>query len=274
MAEEEDNECQQLVKRPKVSSNDMKSTEEECYRKDSFDRYGDDLCEVILSHLSLDDCFRFECLSKQWKRSVFAKRHTLVVDNKLLRKWGVIDNSKMRDINMKALMSVTNKCANITSIQMTITSKATEVVFIVLMSLTSHSLNAIDVRFSDEIDVSIVDTILGEYGSLFTSISLPESAVNVLKLHNKSYTRLRHLSNTSLTEFPLSILFNEDNELIVKSLTQFECDYMEEDLPLFTTFADHYRHSLQSYDVSCEEPTEQLNVKYRFTKHPLIVSNK
>ncbi|CAG2174627.1 unnamed protein product [Oppiella nova] len=218
MAEEGDNECQQLVKRPKISSIDMKSTEEECYRKDCFDRYGDDLCGLVLSYLSLEDCFRFECLSKQWKRSVFAKRHTLVVDNKLLKKWGIIDNSKIRDINMKALLSVTNKCANIRSIQMTITSKATEVVFIVLMSLMSHSLNAIDVRFSDEIDVSIVDTILGEYGSLFTSISLPQSAINVFKSHNKSYTRLRCLSKTSLAEFPLSILFNETNELIVKNI--------------------------------------------------------
>ncbi|CAG2182036.1 unnamed protein product, partial [Oppiella nova] len=69
MAEEEDNECQQLVKRPKMSSFHMMSTEEECHPKNSFDRYGDDLCEVILSYLSLEDCFRFECLSKQWQRS-------------------------------------------------------------------------------------------------------------------------------------------------------------------------------------------------------------
>ncbi|CAG2174058.1 unnamed protein product, partial [Oppiella nova] len=36
--------------------------------KDSFDRFGGDLCEVLLSCLSLEDRFRCECLSKQCQR--------------------------------------------------------------------------------------------------------------------------------------------------------------------------------------------------------------
>ncbi|CAG2176582.1 unnamed protein product [Oppiella nova] len=32
--------------------------------QDSLDRFGDDLCELLLSYLWLRDSFRYECLSK------------------------------------------------------------------------------------------------------------------------------------------------------------------------------------------------------------------
>ena len=47
---------------------------EDVYRKDSMDRFGDDMLELILSYLSVEDKFRFECVSKQWKRCVFEKQ--------------------------------------------------------------------------------------------------------------------------------------------------------------------------------------------------------
>ena len=44
------------------------------YSRDSFDRFGDDLSELILSYLSLKDKFRYECVAKQWRRLVFTKK--------------------------------------------------------------------------------------------------------------------------------------------------------------------------------------------------------
>ncbi|CAG2103257.1 unnamed protein product [Medioppia subpectinata] len=41
------------------------------YTKDSLDRFGDDLCAVLVSYLSLEDCFEYECVSKQFQRTVF-----------------------------------------------------------------------------------------------------------------------------------------------------------------------------------------------------------
>ena len=88
-----------------MSSINMKSTEEECYPRDSLDRYGDDLCEEILSYLSLEDCFRFECLSKQWKRSVFAKRSTLELDYNVINKL-VSRESFFTDMDIKRVESM------------------------------------------------------------------------------------------------------------------------------------------------------------------------
>ncbi|CAG2107735.1 unnamed protein product [Medioppia subpectinata] len=43
------------------------------YSKDSFDRFGDDLCEELLSFLTFEDRFRYECISRQWHR--LTRRH-------------------------------------------------------------------------------------------------------------------------------------------------------------------------------------------------------
>jgi hypothetical protein len=53
------------------------------YNRDSFDRFGDDLCELILSYLTLNDCLEYQCVNKQWKRLVFNKQMKLIIDNEL-----------------------------------------------------------------------------------------------------------------------------------------------------------------------------------------------
>ena len=37
------------------------------YSKSSFDRFGDDLIELVLSYISFEDSFQYKCVSKQWK---------------------------------------------------------------------------------------------------------------------------------------------------------------------------------------------------------------
>ncbi|CAG2161738.1 unnamed protein product [Oppiella nova] len=143
MAEEEDNECQELCQKLQIVSIDMKFTEEEYYPKDSFDRYGDDLCEEILSYLSLEDCFRFECLSKQWQRLVFKSQVCLNVDE-VVRKLIIRIDIKSRSewfakINWEALESMGKKLPNITSIDINInllSSIVTENNEILLKNLT------------------------------------------------------------------------------------------------------------------------------------------
>jgi hypothetical protein len=48
------------------------------YYFDSFDRFGDDLCQLLLSYLSISHKIRFECVSKQWQRLVFNKQNKIV----------------------------------------------------------------------------------------------------------------------------------------------------------------------------------------------------
>ncbi len=56
------------------------------YSKYSFDRYGDDMCELILSYLSFEDKIRFECVSTQFCRLVYQKQYELIIDEKFFNK--------------------------------------------------------------------------------------------------------------------------------------------------------------------------------------------
>jgi hypothetical protein len=49
----------------------------------SFDRFGDDLCELLLSYLPISDKINFECVSKQWNRLIFNKLQNITIINKL-----------------------------------------------------------------------------------------------------------------------------------------------------------------------------------------------
>ena len=76
-------------------------SKEDNYRRDSFDdRFCDDLCEDILQYLSLEDKLRFECVSKQFQRTVFQRQYELYI------KVQTLDSIKV----------VLKKCPNITSI--------------------------------------------------------------------------------------------------------------------------------------------------------------
>jgi hypothetical protein len=47
--------------------------------RDSFDRFGDDLCELILSYLEIYYTFYYQCVSKQWSRLIYNRQSTLTL---------------------------------------------------------------------------------------------------------------------------------------------------------------------------------------------------
>ena len=53
------------------------NTQMKVYAKNSFDRFGDDLTELILQYLTFEDKVRLECVSKQWRRLVYNKQFVI-----------------------------------------------------------------------------------------------------------------------------------------------------------------------------------------------------
>jgi hypothetical protein len=83
------------------------------YAKDSMDRFGDDMCEHILSYLSLEDRFRCECVSKQWQRLVYTTvRHITISREPLLINRYHFDGY----FYDKKIVAIMKKCSNIESI--------------------------------------------------------------------------------------------------------------------------------------------------------------
>jgi len=209
------------------------------------------LCGLILSYLSSSDCFRFECLSKQWRRLVYKSAHSLVIygkePNSCLKK----DDSKPRAMNWKTLQVMVKKLPIITSIYIEINAKTTEKVLEQLL-IECHNLAAIHVTFGDTIDGQIADQILDKYGHQLTAVSLPKSndVIKAFNSHSESYTRLQEIIHCNTVPLKLSVLFNDHNQLLVKDLTRFTFDYTgDQDLPLLQTFVDHYSHRLKSIQV-------------------------
>jgi hypothetical protein len=52
------------------------------FHSNSFERFGDDLSELLLSYLSVSDKVRYECVSKQWSRLIFNKLQNIIITNK------------------------------------------------------------------------------------------------------------------------------------------------------------------------------------------------
>ena len=94
------------------------------FPKDSFDRFGDDLTELIVSYLWFEDKLRLQCVSKQWRRYVYQKQYGLVINNldskqtiSSLRQLTRRNSDQSNDrIDRKALESILKKCRFITTI--------------------------------------------------------------------------------------------------------------------------------------------------------------
>ena len=61
------------------SKNELSCQVKSEYSESSFDRFGDDLTELIISYLPIKDKFRFECLSKRIQSLIFNKQTKLIL---------------------------------------------------------------------------------------------------------------------------------------------------------------------------------------------------
>ena len=101
------------------------------YSKDSFDRFGTDLCEVLLSFLKLEDRFRFECLSKEWQTLIYRTQTHLTC---------------IKKVNDTSFEWILKKCQNITKISSKIGS-IDDSKFELIIKHCNH-LNAIYTKFN------------------------------------------------------------------------------------------------------------------------------
>ncbi|CAG2165920.1 unnamed protein product [Oppiella nova] len=80
--------AQQMKDKHKVTEDVVQedSRQPQMYAKDSLDRFGDDMCEHILSYLTLEDRFRCECVSKQWQRFIYTTVRHITITKKMMTK--------------------------------------------------------------------------------------------------------------------------------------------------------------------------------------------
>ena len=105
------------------------------YAKDSMDRFGDDMVELILSYLAFSDKVSLEAVSKQWHRVIYNKQFELEVNrsdteehntlNKLLKEIDVVDYATgfahyagFKAIDKPSFKSLLKKCPYIKKVNL------------------------------------------------------------------------------------------------------------------------------------------------------------
>ena len=198
------------------------------YPKDSMDRFGDDLTELILQYLTFEDKVRLECVSKQWRRLIYNKQFVIELD--IGSKEKIIGQNELY-LNVLLLESLLKKCPNISKVNLSSNIKNTsEVLSLIgqycpnIKSLTYWS----DFGKEDEKCLSffrmyghkLEELLLYGYSTEFRKISkfcpnvktvLFPKAFLIVPDNSEYLSKLEHLINT------IDISFDNDNVMKILS---------------------------------------------------------
>ncbi|CAG2105808.1 unnamed protein product [Medioppia subpectinata] len=196
------------------------------YTKNSMDRFGDDLCALLLSYLSLEDRFQYECVSKQFQRTVFGSVVDIDINDKLINK------TTQQKATIKQLFSrIATKCVNIQTIDCRGMSKMCESLLPeVLTAFWDNSKNL------DEIYCNLyenLDQLFDSIGTTLSQIYYISSPENQWFIHCHQLSRLRvH----SIADAFVMI----SGQLMAKNLDKFYLnDYSSDDQNLLSNFVAH-----------------------------------
>ena len=225
------------------------NTDSPFLRRDSFERFGDDLTQVLLRYLSFKDIFRFECLSKQIQRLVFNSITDLKVYNKCCL-W--FDSVLMSDktLKIKTLESVLKKCQNIKTLEMLrFTDSEKE---INLFIKYCHHLNEIKLDF-DELNHQLIEQFFDKFGPKLKKIHF--------KTNNELMVKNILKVCPNVEEFDGIMIDFEDlfdgNELLVKNLKSFRFYYSDSDIERIESIVNQNKNSLQSIETFLAEEVNE-----------------
>jgi hypothetical protein len=219
-------------------------------KRQSFsDRICDDLCEVLLSYLSFEDKIRFECVSKQFQKSIFNKQFIIEIDEYPNRKENTLNAlmNKTNKFNVKAFESVLKKSKFVNEIYIRVNNKKLNEIILKLIIKYCYYLKSITFDFNE-----INEQLLEEFGLKFGQKLSQISFIRSLRNHKSidKYKKLLRLcpnlvsfGDKYLTDLSL---FVDSNELLVPKLTSISTEVQSEDIQLIECFAKTYGNSLKS----------------------------
>ncbi|CAG2102291.1 unnamed protein product [Medioppia subpectinata] len=187
------------------------------YPKNSFDRFGDDLCELILSYLSLDERFVCECVSKQFRRTVFKSVVDITIHDTNSTE------SRLKVCNIELLATIGRKCPHIHTIDLreiwsNCLTQTAEV-----LDIFSHNLQNIYCNY----DRNVYER-LPEIGSLVTRIG------DISEYRRQGLRHCRRLSSLRGQQFR-EVFDDNSGQPLVKNLQRFEMTtYFDEDYQMLS----------------------------------------
>ena len=229
------------------------------YSKDSFDRFGDDLTEVLLSYLKTKDIFNYECVSKQWKSLIFNKKYKLYICKQIysfdsffiktdfeLPFENIISNKNYQ--NFKPLKNIFKKCLNIKSIVLYNFDNSTKDLLFNLIIKYCDNLTEIKSKF-DYLTQNTVIKFFEKFGSKLEKINF----VSIYKIYNNKEVFDYLIKFRKTIEIINILQFNElitnSNEFLFKNLRKITFNCYLKDFDIISTIIDSKR-SLESIEIS------------------------
>ena len=204
------------------------------YSKSSFDRFGDDLCEYVLSFLTFKDCFRLSCVSKQWKHLIFNNQKHFNIEKS-------IESQCMRKLE-----TVFKNCLNIRSISIgsDISSDYKIYIFGYIIGNSNANINEIGFSFKG-LTKNMIKDFFYKFGNNLKTIDFrgEEPIDKMLLKLCPNVTDLRHFSLDSIFE---------RNEVLFKKLKLISFCYRPKDNERIKSLIESNKNSLQSIDVLTE----------------------
>ena len=205
----------------------------EIYPKSSFDRFGDDLIELVLSYIPFEDCFHFRCVSKQWKRLIFNKQKDLILRETINDRNNLSDYLYLRKVEI-----FVKNCPNITSIDFRYIRCIDQILQIVIKYYNTLSEIKVHLYKTSE---SIGNEFFLKFGSNLKKVDFSyDSALNTLKFCPNV---------TDLTVREMKDVFNPQNKIYCKKLKAFEFEYRSEDMNRIEVLIENNKRSLETIEV-------------------------
>ncbi|CAG2100603.1 unnamed protein product, partial [Medioppia subpectinata] len=174
------------------------------YAKNSFDRFGDDLCGLILSYLLFDERFGCECVSKQFQRTVFESVVHITID----------DNYVNTRANIQMLAAIVRKCSHIHTIDCRkITNRYTKQLPEALAIFRDNCPHLRHIYCDLN---KYTDQLMPEFGLMVTRIGWIENR------NDQRLSQCHRLSQLQVND--ISKVFST-GELLAKNLQRFEFSY-------------------------------------------------
>ena len=241
----------------------------EVYLKNSFDRFGDDLTELILSHLSFEQKLSFECVCNRWRNHIFAKdfrfellRHKFKSGQKQLFIRSYVHQNQTFELEPKLFKSLMKKFFNLSELLIDHNCKCDENVLKTLIDLYHNSfksLKSLNIRIKEDIDNEVLKEFSQLFGKTLTEVSIAglseQRLATVLSFFGQNLTsidlkqNLRSLLMTNKSKIVSNVPKIEKVFLTNPSTEDFEefvFKYGQQLRQLNLSFDQHYKHNIKN----------------------------
>ena len=193
------------------------------FAKNSLDRFGDDLLELLLSYIPLDDSFRFSCVSKQWRRLIFNKHTVLRFGcEKIYANHPEQRRSKIK-VSIQAMDKIFSNCYNIRKIYLNIDFLYYENIKQFIEILKNYKkINEFHIKTMRCMDEKTLRVISLNFGPIIKSIN--GFYEHLSKKSLKMCYNINHLSHL----YKFDIIF-DNNEILLNNSKFISFEYSSND---------------------------------------------